>query len=172
MEFIRLHSWEDGRAQEIFASYEITFPQDERRNKTQFQALFKNPKVKVFSIVDQKENVGYLVTWLIEDFYYIEHFEVFESFRNRKLGSSVLTSFAGLHPHLILESEPANLNEIAKRRIDFYQRNGFEIIDKNYTQPPYEAGKNPLNLWLLTNVAVEDAEKIAAEIHKIVYLAH
>ncbi len=169
MEFIPIFSSEDGRAEEIFRSYEKTFPADERRNQNQFNALFQNPNTKVFIIQQEQENIGYLITWQVLDFYYIEHFEVFSTFRNRNLGSEILKEFSKIQPQLILESEPATQDEIAHRRINFYQRNGFSIVDKNYIQPPYEKGKNALNLWLLSNVEIEDPQKIIKKIHQVVY---
>lgn len=169
MEFILIFSSEDGRAKEIYSSYENTFPADERRNRNQFNALFHNPNAKVFSIQQDQENIGYLITWHVLDFRYIEHFEVFSTFRNQNLGSEILKEFSEIQPQLILESEPATQDEIAHRRINFYQRNGFSIVDKNYIQPPYEKGKKALNLWLLSNVEIEDPQKIIKKIHQVVY---
>jgi hypothetical protein len=61
------------------------------------------------------------------------------------------------------------LDENAKRRIAFYQKNGFAIIDETYVQPCYEEGKNSLNLWLLANWNPEKTDWIKEEIYDVVY---
>ena len=103
------------------------------------------------------------------DFIFIEHFEVFECFRGRSLGSKILNELIKKHSKIILETEPSTLNDIAKRRVKFYQRNHFEILDKNYIQPSYGIGKNSLNLWLMGTFSPENLEKSIHEIYKIVY---
>jgi hypothetical protein len=52
------------------------------------------------------------------------------------------------------------LNEDAKRRYSFYQRNRFQLIDTTYVQPSYGEGKQSLNLWLLANYSPENVEEL------------
>lgn len=169
MEFIHLFSGTDGRAEEIYQSYCHAFPKDERRNQKQFLALFTNPNVKFFEITNQEESVGYLITWKFPEFYFIEHFEIFEGYRGSNLGSTVLHDFALLHPKLILETEPENLNETARRRVQFYKKSNFSVIDEHYIQPPYDENKQPLNLFLMSNFKVADVQKVTQDIHQVVY---
>ena len=136
--------------QQIFQSYISSFPEDERRDENDFWAIFNNPNAQVLSISENKQPIGYLILWQVLDFIFIEHFEVFENFRGKSLGSKIL-------------------NDIAERRVKFYQRNHFEILDKNYIQPSYGIGKNPLNLWLMGTFTPKNMEKYIHEIYKIVY---
>jgi len=68
-----------------------------------------------------------------------------------------------------LEIEPEHLDDNAKRRFSFYQRNGFNLIDEMYVQPSYGEGKNSLKLWLLANYTPENLEEVKDEIYDIVY---
>ncbi|HCN51946.1 MAG TPA: N-acetyltransferase [Chryseobacterium sp.] len=169
MEFLPITSAEDHRVQEIYTSYTTTFPIDEQRNKGQFLDLFSNPKVYFMSVVHESETIGYLILWELSSFVFVEHFEVFEAFRSKKLGSHIMNHLLENYPRIILEIEPAELNEDAKRRYSFYQRNRFELIDTTYIQPSYGDGKQSLNLWLLANYSPENVEELKSEICTTVY---
>lgn len=153
----------------IFFSYETTFPKDERRNKEQFLSLLDHPDVYIFSIKNDETPIGYLILWEFDDFHFLEHFEVFEEFRNKNYGSEILSAIVEKFPRIILESEPADLNEISQRRISFYERNGYSVLNKNYIQPSYGEDKNPLQLWLMSNFPVENTKTTIEKIHKKVY---
>lgn len=157
--------------EKIFQAYTTSFPSDERRNDDDFWKIFTNPNAEILSIY--KENfVGYFILWHLSNFVFVEHFEIFEEFRGQNFGSQALEFLAKKYPHLILETEPKALNEIAKRRVGFYQRNGFHIIKKDYIQPSYGEGKSPVNLWLMGNFSSPDEkflERTITEIYKTVY---
>lgn len=153
----------------IFNRYEQTFPENERRNKDQFLSLAENPNAFIFLIKNENQTIGYVVIWEISDMFFLEHFEVFEEFRNMKFGEKVLEVLKEKFGKIILESEPETLGETAKRRIGFYERNGFVIIKKNYLQPSYGEGKNSLNLYLMVNFVPENLEILINEVYKIVY---
>ncbi|WP_027375741.1 GNAT family N-acetyltransferase [Kaistella palustris] len=169
MEYIQISSTEDFRAAKIYRSYCDTFPADERRSGKQFKSLFNHQKVKIFSVLKELEDIGYLITWELTDFTFIEHFEIFAEYRSLKYGSAIIQDFCRKYAHVVLESEPATLDEIAERRIGFYERNGFKIIDKNYSQPAYEPDKNKLDLWLLASWQPENLPLIKEEIYDVVY---
>ena len=153
----------------IFSRYEKTFPEIERRSKEQFLDLAENPDAYVFFIKNEDETIGYCVIWELSSFYFLEHFEVFEEFRNQKFGEKILESLQEKFEKIILETEPNSLSEIAERRLRFYQRNGFEIVEKNYLQPSYGEGKSSVNLFLMANFLPENLEILVNEIYEIVY---
>lgn len=169
MEFLPITSAEDHRVQEIYTSYTTTFPVDEQRDKEQFAGLFSNPKVRFMSVVHESEAVGYLILWELSSFVFVEHFEVFEAFRSKKLGSHIMAHLLETYPRIILEIEPEDLGEDAKRRHSFYQRNGFSLVDSTYIQPSYGEGKQSLHLWLLANYSPENIEDLKSEICDTVY---
>ncbi|AZI66770.1 N-acetyltransferase [Kaistella daneshvariae] len=169
MEYLEISQHDDFRALEIYKSYCESFPADEQRNEKQFRGLFMNPKVKVYSVLRELENIGYLICWEMTDFVFLEHFEIFSEFRSKKYGSEILADLFKKYLHIVLEAEPSDLDEDAKRRISFYEQNGFHIIDENYVQPPYDPEKNALNLWLLANWKPEKTDWIKEEIYDVVY---
>lgn len=169
MEFLPLVSEEDFRTEKIYQSYLTAFPENERRSDKQFLALFKNPNASIQTISLDGENVGYLVLWNLSEFLYIEHFEVLPDFRGQNMGSQVMQNLCKEYSRIVLEVEPEDLDEMAKRRIEFYQRNGFVISDKSYIQPSYGPGKSELNLYLMTSWNCEDSNRIKEELYDIVY---
>ncbi|WP_304343627.1 GNAT family N-acetyltransferase [Chryseobacterium koreense] len=170
MEFLQLTSPEDFRAKNIYESYCASFTEDERRSEKQFQQLFAHPKVKVFSVIDQFENIGYLILWELSNFSFVEHLEIFVEHRNKKYGSEMMKMLFKDFSRLVLEAEPENQDDNSKRRISFYQKNGFTIIDETYMQPSYGEGKKPLNLLLFANWKPESLERIKEEIYDVVYV--
>lgn len=169
MEFLQITSPEDYRIKQIFESYSSTFPEDERRDWDKFVRLFVHPKVKILSVLNNTQNIGYLIIWELSNYVFVEHFEVFSEFRNQKLGSHITNYLFKNYPRIILEIEPENLNEDSKRRFSFYQRNGFNLIDDLYIQPSYGEGKKSLQLWLLANYHPENVKELKDEIYDIVY---
>ncbi|WP_124641599.1 MULTISPECIES: GNAT family N-acetyltransferase [Amniculibacterium] len=169
MHFQQLTHLDTVSLEKIFDSYELSFPADERRSEVQFQALIKNHDATIFAIDVEDEMIGYLITWFLGKVVFIEHFEVFEVFRNKKYGAKILSEFSKMHPHLVLESEPSTLNEMAARRIGFYERNGFHVIDDKYIQPAYDPEKNNLQLYLMSNFTVDEVQALVQEIHTKVY---
>ena len=157
------------RLSRIYSAYETTFPEDERRDHEQFLALLENPDSFIFSVKNDETHVGYVILWKLINCYYLEHFEVFEEFRNLKLGTQVLTELQDKFSTIILESEPSHLDEMAERRINFYLRNGFSTISQDYIQPSYGPGKNSMNLFLLSNFAIDDVKAIKQELYQTVY---
>lgn len=153
----------------IYSAYESTFPADERRDQDQFLALLDNPDSFIFAVKNDETHVGYVILWKLETCHYLEHFEVFEEFRNLKLGSQILTELKEKFGSILLESEPSHLNEMSERRINFYLRNGFSIISEDYIQPSYGPGKSSMNLFLLSNFEAENVKEIEEELFTKVY---
>ena len=169
MEFQKIYDWKDEKVSEILYAYQNSFPPDERRDNEQLQKLFNNENAEIISILNENENIGYLILWKLSDFVFIEHFEIFECFRGKSFGSDILQNLLQKHPKIVLESEPDYLSNIAAKRISFYKRNGFKVIDEQYIQPSYGEGKKPLTLFLLSSETTENVEKIKEEIYQKVY---
>lgn len=169
MEFLAITSPEDYRINQIYHSYSTTFPEDERRNWDQFIQLLSHSKAKIISVLHESNPIGYLIIWELSHYIFVEHFEVFAEFRNQKLGSHITSYLFQNYPRIVLEIEPEHINEDAKRRYSFYQKNHFRLIDEMYVQPSYGEGKKPLNLWLLANYSPEVLKEVKNEIYDVVY---
>lgn len=153
----------------IYQAYCTAFPEDERRNESQYLSLLTHPKAGIYALYNAKDFIGYLIMWHLSTFVFIEHFEIFPSFRGQNLGSSVLISLNSSFGTTVLESEPPQLSTIAQKRINFYKKNGFYIIDKHYMQPAYDISKQALHLYLLANRPIENPLSLINEIKTIVY---
>ena len=66
----------------------------------------------------------------------------------------------------LLEVEPAE-TEMAIRRIHYYERNGYRILDRNYLQPPYVKGGKDFPLWVMGNGSGQSAEVLNRQIQTI-----
>ena len=158
--------------EEIWEIYVEAFPIDERRSRQSQWRLFNTAQYKIVPYHKNKCLVGFMGIWEFSRFTFIEHFAVKKEFRGSGYGTEMLNELLkDDNRKIILEVEPPE-DEIAQRRIGFYQRNGFFLNPYAYVQPPYEDGQNPLTLLLmsfpnpLTREAFDETEKM---IYKFVY---
>ncbi len=148
----RIRSEKEAAFQRLAELYVEAFPPEERRDMDQLKELLGSEPDMFFNAVKcDGELVGLLVYWDFGTFYYLEHLAVFAELRNQKIGQRIL---AWVNEHLkgewILEVEPDD-TEMAKRRIGYYQRNGFRVLDKTYLQPSYRPGGEAFPLWIMGN---------------------
>lgn len=150
--------------------YTEAFPPEERRELSQLTALLASEKEMYFNAVEADgELAGLFVYWDFGSFYYLEHLAVYASMRNKKIGQQVLD---WVKEHLkgirLLEAEPAD-TDIAARRIKYYERNGYEVVDKSYKQPSYRPGGEEFPLWVMENTGEGAREDLHARLQTIKY---
>lgn len=149
------------------------FPVEEYRELSELRSLTRDKRTFHNNIIyDGTTPVGIVTYWEFPGFYYIEHFATLAEMRNHGYGSKVLaylkTQFAA---PIVLEVECPD-EEMAQRRIGFYQRQGFMLWHSEYMQPPYRPGGDPLRLMLMVcgNLQEDsDFDFIKKTIHKEVY---
>lgn len=160
----------------IYSLMKESFPPDEYRTYQEQKELLSNPQYRIYVLPDfkAKDIKAFISVWKFDDFAFIEHFAVNPTYRNDGVGSSMLQETVKLLSCMIcLEVELPN-SEISKRRIGFYERNGFFINDYMYIQPPISNGRNPVPLKIMTsgNEITEDKfDEIKALLYKYVYNA-
>ena len=79
--------------------------------------------------------------------------------------------FHNEHQRFCLEVEPPE-TETAKRRIAFYERNGFTLNHFPYMQPPLGEDRDPLPLMIMTTggaIEKDEFEHIRKTLYKKVY---
>lgn len=149
-----------------------SFPPDELRSRQEHLELLDVPEYNVWAYYNAGQLQGFLTVWDLDGFAFIEHFAVKSSCRNSGLGSKLLQELAQkLGKRLCLEAELPE-TELAKRRLDFYRRNGFAVNTYPYLQPALEVGKSPVPLYVLTTGGIvnqEEFESLVTEIYKSVY---
>ena len=138
--------------------YEMSFPEDERR---EFDALLWIVKhVEAFRLETVYKDdvvVGLLSWWNFEECRYIEHFAIDATMRGCSIVREVLSRFVARDTSLVvLEAEPPT-DEMSCRRVNFYRRCGFVLHEAYpYLQPPYGEGKSAVKLCLMTYGATSD----------------
>ena len=152
--------------------YLAAFPPEERRENNELMQQLYIEECAVNLIIAGKKTVGFCIIWDFTDFVYLEHFAIESALRGQGVGQRVLTLIREtFNKPVILETEPP-LNEISKRRVGFYMRNGFQIIDKPYLQPSYDGIKPEVEMKLMStkpDFSSEELDKYIALIRRKVY---
>ena len=170
MELIRITNPDDYRLNQLVSLYEEAFPKEERRDVVQLKFLIKEQSNMFFNAIEcNGQLAGLFIYWNLQDFYYLEHLAVFPAMRNFKVGQQVLDYIA---EHLtglrLLEVEPTT-SEITTRRVNYYKRNGYEILDTDYVQPSYREDRLEGNLWIMGNERKEHLPEFIDRIKWEVY---
>lgn len=148
--------------------YLSSFPREERREVTDIEHLLATePKYHILGVEYGKQLVGFISYWNLNHWSYGEHFAIDNSFRGEGVGASAMKQFLALKENVIIEVEPPTV-EIARRRIGFYERLGFQLWDLPYLQPPYRDGDDWLPLCLMTH-GFTPTEEVTKQIHRTVY---
>lgn len=159
---------------QVYSLMESSFPSDEYRPYEEQKKLFDRPQYRIYVVHGAKEDAvrGFLAMWQFPDFMYIEHFAVHEALRGQGIGSLVLGEVMEMSGRQICLEAELPKTDIARRRIAFYERNGFFLNEYPYVQPPVSKGKKEVPLALMTSqeyIARERFEKIKAELYREVY---
>lgn len=160
---------------EIKLLYVNSFPIEERREWTGIECLLQTEmsgyNMKV--IMHNNQFAGFISWWKFDCFCYVEHFAINHNMRGKGTGAQALMQFINeVKSAVVLEVELPQEGEMARRRIDFYCRNGFVAHSHfNYIQPPYskELPSVPLMLMTANAPANIDLNHIASTLHNKVY---
>lgn len=135
----------------IYSLMEKSFPSDEYRTKAATGALFDDPAYRVIGRRDGDKICAIAAMWELESFLFIEHLAVDPEMRCGGIGQSLLReAMEESKLHVCLEVELPE-TDIARRRIGFYERNGFFLNDYPYYQPPMAEGKSKVPLLIMTS---------------------
>lgn len=163
---------------EIFSILEASFPSDEYRSYQDQKDLLAHPDYSIYVLPDPQNNKikAFITAWQFDGFTFLEHFAVSSHYRNQGLGSLILQEILSILPHPICLEVELPETDFARRRIGFYERNGFTLNDYPYTQPAYGSNKNPIPLLIMTTGGTIPAEQfeqmkhiIWAEVYHVLY---
>ena len=166
----RITRAEDPVWNRLMTLYKESFPPEERRDMHQLEQMLAAVPEMFFNAVEEDGLLcGLASYWDLGDFYYMEHLAVFPEMRNRKIGQQILAYWQQhLHKPQLLEVEPA-VEEMACRRIGFYERNGYAVLYKDYVQPSYTADEDACPLWIMGTDACPEIETYLERIKETVY---
>ncbi|MDO4548156.1 MAG: GNAT family N-acetyltransferase, partial [Clostridia bacterium] len=153
---------------------EASFPKDEYRPYQAQKALLDNPAYRIYALKDvESESIkAFVAVWIFDDFAFIEHFAVNPKYRNGGIGSRILRELVDLLAMPICLEVECPDDELASRRIAFYERNNFRLNKYPYTQPPIAEGRNAIAMFIMTSekqISEDRFETIKARIYKNVY---
>lgn len=159
----------DNGFDEVYAIMDESFPETEYRPYEEQKALFCDPAYKIY--VKRGENgatVGFLAAWDFDEVLFIEHFAVSPKKRNGGVGSDMLRELAEMTKKpMCLEVEPPE-DDLTKRRVAFYERNGFVLNHYPYIQPSVSKGRPAVPLLIMTSgKAVGETEYLGMK--RVVY---
>lgn len=112
------------------------FPKSELKPLRAMLALLDRGRYDPILFMEDGRAVGYALIWLFEDGKgaLLEYFGVMRGLRGKGIGARVLHSLADRYGGLVCEAEApdsgdAKTDELRHRRIAFYRRNGFRVLD-------------------------------------------
>ena len=170
MNIERITCLEDGRVDDVIKLYIDSFAESERKDIEKLKWLIVNePRMNLCSVMIENKFSGFIIYWILDGFYYWEYFTILSNIRNQNIGKKVLDWVKNnLEGVIILEVEEP-LDDIKSRRIKYYERNGYVIVDKTYRQPCYKTLGVDYPLWIMSNQQTENTEKYTDLIKKHVY---
>jgi GNAT superfamily N-acetyltransferase len=156
----------------IKSLYLSAFPPEVRREYNELikQIYFENCVVNLI-YVNQKI-AGFIILWSFNEFVFIEHFAIESGLRGQGIGEKVLEWIRkNFNKTGILETEPP-LDEISSRRVNFYLRNGFYLLERHYLQPSYGGIKPEVEMKLMgtsTKISDKKLDEYIQQIREKVY---
>ena len=173
MEIYRITDPSDYRMERLLNLYLESFPESERRSISQINHLIENQSNMYFNAIEN-DNIlcGFFVYWKLDEIYYMEYLAIFKEIRNMKIGENLLIWIdCNLEGLRIFEVEPP-VDEITTRRVDFYKRNNYIVIDTHYKQPSYNGGLEEFPLWLMSNMKPNNLDQLIDVIKKSIYFSN
>lgn len=156
----------------IKSLYEGAFPVEERRpwDDLVHRALDGNPFFNVAVALVDGRIVGFVSTWRLPAAMYVEHLAVDPAMRCQGIGGEMIDRVvASTSLPVMLEVEHPD-SDTARRRIDFYRRHGFSVIDGvDYVQPPYSRNLPEVPMLLMSTRPLEDVDTDIRLLYQIVY---
>ena len=119
--------------EEIKQLYWDAFPFEERIPFYIMVLVGNDRGVEFLSVYDDDIWLGFIHTLVGEKLSYIFYFAIYGRLRRSGYGSKILREYKKMHPRLSLAIEPVeegsgNIKQ-RKKRLEFYNKNGFETLD-------------------------------------------
>lgn len=156
----------------IWDIYNSSFPEDEKRNLNLQKEILKDPRYKMKSLKDDEKVVGFITTWDMDDYLFVEHFAIDEKHRGKSYGKKFLKDLIDkTDKNVVLEVELPD-TKIAKRRIGFYESLNFKLNNYDYMQPAYGKDKEPMPLMIMTypeTIDKDEFNEVKDNLYNIVY---
>lgn len=158
---------------QAYALLEKAFIPAELRPHDKMLSLFKKDMFSLYGHYLNQQLAGVMLIWKLKNFVFLENFAVASSLRGQGIGTKMLKDMQTHYPDklIILEVENPN-DELSKRRIQFYQRNGYILNQFHYIQPALRENAPKIDLMLMSfqkAINISEFDHIKKEIFQIVY---
>lgn len=158
MKFVTISNADHPQLDAIKELYLAAFPRKERRDWVDLlHMLGRVPEMELKCMEDGDQFIGFLVSWSLANWHYIEHFAIEPAHRGKQYGELVMQTLLADGKALILEVEPP-ATENARRRIQFYERLGLKCLYISYEQPSYHDPDCSYPLILMSNFGEQEAQ--------------
>lgn len=158
----------EDRFDEAFPLLERAFPATELREKERQRALLQEPCYRLYGVEGEGGLQALFAVWEIADFLYIDHFTVREDCRNGGFGGRLLDRLVAEKGRPVVLEVELPEDEMARRRIGFYERHGFTYNAYPYLQPPMREGQGMQPLRMMTHPSAID-EKTYERYKRLIY---
>lgn len=154
---------------QVYGLLERSFPPEERRSFEGQKALLRRKEYRLLSLRSHHGKLlGLMAVWEFESFVFLEHFAIDPDCRNLGLGTKMLLALKKVSaPKAICLEAELPKEELSRRRLEFYKRNGFSPREQAYIQPSLGPGRAPIPLQILSTE--EEAKLPFTQIRKELY---
>lgn len=153
----------------IYEEMEKNFVLEERRDYKEAYEVLDNKLFNLFHLIENDEKVGFISIWELKGFAFIEHFVVYEQYRNKGYGKLAIEVLKQKYDKMVLEAETPK-DQICIRRLNFYQRLGFNINTQYYYQPSYRENGEGTELHILSYpTLLDNFEYVVYQLYSKVY---
>lgn len=138
----------------VYNIMQESFCADELRPYSEQNELLNKTNYTIFVEQDRctKSIRAFAAVWEFKDFCFIEHLAVDKKYRGEGTGTAIIKAIAEMYQCQICLEVELPLTDTAKKRIDFYEKNGFYLNDYYYIQPPISKNRKELPLLIMTTL--------------------
>lgn len=137
----------------LWQTYTSSFPPEEYRSLANQELAFAHPNYYLeawFEDQEQKELVGLMGWWDFARLRYVEHLAIRPELRSLGWGEKILKTWLALDSTpAVLEVDPV-VDEISRRRLEFYLHLGFVENSMEHGHPSYKDGQGEVPMRLLS----------------------
>ncbi len=173
IELIRITDTCEETWKKAIAIYETSFPPEEKRPYKEHVRLMKeNNSYHFYAAMQEQTITGIVILWELKGFIFLDYLATSSHIRNKGYGKQTVEQLKELFDNTIILEVELPDNDLAKRRIGFYTRSGFNLLDFPYYMPKYNNPKERLPMCLMSFPDITDqtiCKDIIHEIHANVY---
>ena len=159
--------------QTIFSIMEKSFPEGEIRTFEKQSTLLSDNRYNIITKSDENnEIIGFIAYWEFKNFIYVEHFALLPENRGRGEGTALLKELVKSASKIIVLEIEFPIDSESKRRLAFYERQGFIGNNYAYIQPSMRSNTLPVPMKLMSyakRLERTEFEEIKQTLYREVY---